>query len=211
LIGDNTAGTGPLTINIQPINYNVICPAGVSMAAQFPAPNGQTHYVTGLGQASIYWVDFPVLPGAGAVNILNSPTVTVGNVPLPVLVPINVSGAPYQVAVEPAAAESHYDGAITGAVLVSTITPTAANLYLRKLRLKISANATSAAATITVTCVLNGVTVYTETVVLATLPALLAELDFDTVGLNAAAGGLVTTISAALTAGLLEINTWWTP
>ena len=84
---DNTEGTGPITINFQPLNYNVICPTGVAGQFQFPAVDQQTSSITGLGQCTIVFVDFPVLPNSGLINIGN---------PVIANVPVNVSGAPYQ-------------------------------------------------------------------------------------------------------------------
>jgi len=60
---DNTAGTTPLTITIQPIGYNLIVAAGTSAARSFPAPNGQTCTIIGDPAAttnSVIFVDYPV-------------------------------------------------------------------------------------------------------------------------------------------------------
>lgn len=59
---DNTQGTGPLTITIVESNYNIVCPPGSSIAAQYPAPLAQSVSIVGLGQASVTFVDYPVLP-----------------------------------------------------------------------------------------------------------------------------------------------------
>jgi hypothetical protein len=62
---DNSAGTGPLTLEIfagESLVWTVVVDTGYVMHANFPAPNGQVHSVTGLGQATIVFVDFPVLP-----------------------------------------------------------------------------------------------------------------------------------------------------
>src|SRR5574337_453823 len=78
---DNTQGAGPLTINWQPLNFNVVVPAGVSGAYQFPAAMNETCTVTGNGQATCVFVDFPVLPNNGG----NSPVTIAGPNPLPVI------------------------------------------------------------------------------------------------------------------------------
>src|SRR3989304_1387599 len=59
---DNSAGLSPLVINFQPLNYNVTCPAGGIGQYQFPSVDGQSSSITGGGQASVIFVDFPVLP-----------------------------------------------------------------------------------------------------------------------------------------------------
>ncbi len=89
---DNSLGTGDIVVNIQPLNYNVVVKAGVSQAVQFPAPAQCTMSVTGLGQAVLVFVNFPVLPTNPTVNIESFlPGSTLDVVPTP-----NSNGAPYQ-------------------------------------------------------------------------------------------------------------------
>jgi hypothetical protein len=71
---DNSQGTSPIIITILPLNYSVSMPAGISGQVQFPAPNGQTCTITGNGQATIVFADFPVMPEKGSTAI--SGTVT---------------------------------------------------------------------------------------------------------------------------------------
>ena len=59
---DNTQGSGDLNILLNEINYNLLCPANDSLNAQFPAPMDVTFNITGNGQATIVFVDFPVMP-----------------------------------------------------------------------------------------------------------------------------------------------------
>lgn len=59
---DNTQGTGDLIIELLEIQYRVRCLAGQSLNAQLPAPINCTFNVTGEGQATICFVDFPVFP-----------------------------------------------------------------------------------------------------------------------------------------------------
>jgi len=60
---DNSAGTGDLTIRVKNSGgYSVICPAGARLQAQYPAPANQQVEITGLGQATVVFVDFPVIP-----------------------------------------------------------------------------------------------------------------------------------------------------
>jgi hypothetical protein len=71
---DNSQGTSQIVITILPLNYSVAMPAGISGQVQFPAPNGQTCTITGNGQATIVFADFPVMPEKGSTAI--SGTVT---------------------------------------------------------------------------------------------------------------------------------------
>lgn len=59
---DNTQGTAPLTIVINPIAYQVVCPAGGSLNLPFPAPVDCTVDFSGVGQTTIVFVDTPVMP-----------------------------------------------------------------------------------------------------------------------------------------------------
>lgn len=59
---DNTQGTGPLSITIVEMSYQIVCPAGQSLNLQFPAPTDITANITGAGQATVVFVDFPVIP-----------------------------------------------------------------------------------------------------------------------------------------------------
>lgn len=59
---DNTQGAGDLTLLVNEINYHMVCPAGESLNAQFPAPINPTFNLTGNGLATVAIVDFPVMP-----------------------------------------------------------------------------------------------------------------------------------------------------
>lgn len=59
---DNTQGTGPLTIVINEIAYQIICPAGAALNLPYPAPINQSVAITGLGYATVVFTDTPVLP-----------------------------------------------------------------------------------------------------------------------------------------------------
>ena len=59
---DNTQGTGVLTVVINQTGYQMQCPAGASLNAQFPSPMNVTVNITGTGQATLVFVDFPVMP-----------------------------------------------------------------------------------------------------------------------------------------------------
>lgn len=59
---DNTLGTGAIRIVINENGFVVQCPAGAAIQTQYPAPLGQSVSITGLGQATVVFVDFPVIP-----------------------------------------------------------------------------------------------------------------------------------------------------
>lgn len=59
---DNTQGTGPVTIVVNEIGYQMICLEGELLNLQFPAPVDCTVSFVGSGQTTIAFVDFPVLP-----------------------------------------------------------------------------------------------------------------------------------------------------
>ena len=59
---DNSQGTGALTITVNEISYTMSCPAGQWLNLQFPAPINTTVSIKGLGQATVLFVDFPVIP-----------------------------------------------------------------------------------------------------------------------------------------------------
>jgi hypothetical protein len=225
---DNTAGTVPLVVTILPINYPVSCPVGQTLQAQFPAPNGQTATITGdpANTATVIFVDFPILPsnnqtqivGLAQVNIASvTPGTVIGTDPNPLAAGNTL---PYRTQEYVPAAEVH-STSITGAAVSSTVIPTVANQNLRKLKITLSGNATLAVAgTLTLTVTLNGVTIYSVLFYVgATTPANSPALenltgnglDFDNIGLPAAAGNLVVTLSAALATGAVNINSYFTP
>jgi hypothetical protein len=210
---DNTLGIANLVINIQPINFNVICGAGQVGQYQFPAPDGQTCSITGSGQASVIFVDFPVLPNQGQTAIAGTANVNiVGPNPLPVSPTINAAGLPFQITNVPTSVNPFW-ATISGAGLTVTITP-ANNLNLKKLCLSLSENVTLAVAGLElITVTLNAIIIYKENVYIgaAISPARVydIQLDFDFEGLNVGAGGLVVTIGTALATGILDINAYF--
>lgn len=220
---DNSQGVGTLTVLILnggvtgPTFWQVTCPAGAFKSANFPAPNGQACSITGNGQATVIFVDFPVLPDAGAVTVTNTVNVNVTNASVPVTLPVNNAGAPYQVQEIPVVATAVFNNAITGAALTSgNIAPGAANQYLRKLLMRLPGNVAMAVAGVnTITATLNGVQIWKGSVYIPAAATNLSEywkeeLDFTGagVGLNFGAGNLVVTVSTALSAGALEINAY---
>ncbi len=66
VIIDNTRGTGDLSILIPQVSYNIVCKAGASLAMQYPAPVNHSASITGLGDATVIFVDFPIMPFSSA-------------------------------------------------------------------------------------------------------------------------------------------------
>jgi hypothetical protein len=92
---DNTQNANPLTVTILPLGWNINCPAGVQLMTPFPAPAQQTAQVTssgGGGQASLMFVDFPVLPFEIAASGVGGTSVNIVGQPISVL-PANVATA----------------------------------------------------------------------------------------------------------------------
>lgn len=215
---DNSQGVGPLTITIAPINYNVVCPAGVVGQFQFPAPNGQTCSITGNGQASVVFVDFPVLPNSGLVEIGGNVDTIITGVQSGVVVPtqpaINNAGLPYQVQSVTQNAEYHYLN-ITGTATSASITPTIQNQNLRKLVLSLSDNATLSTAGIDLlTVTANGNVVYNESLYIPatvgnTEGAFLIVLNFPSFSLPLGTGALSVSLATALATGVLDINAYF--
>jgi hypothetical protein len=200
---DNTNGASPIVINIQPIDFNVTCPAGATKQAQFPAPTGQTMTITGNGQASIIFVDFPVLPSDGSTGIVGNVTV------------VNATGGNLVTTLQPAVA-SALAGSITGVAVTVSLAP-AANTNLRKLTISLTENATLAVAGLDLlTVTLNGVQVFKKNIFIPAVAVSglggveIAALDFDAFAQNAgAAGTLVATLGTALATGSLDVNAWF--
>lgn len=98
---DNTQGVGPVTVVINEISYQIVCEAAASLHLQFPAPVELTVSFVGDGQATIAFVDFPVLPfnsaGGGGGGMAN-PMTTAGDIIIgtvdgvPVRLPIGANG-----------------------------------------------------------------------------------------------------------------------
>lgn len=62
---DNSQGVDDLVIVVNEISYRMICPAGEQRNLQFPAPVDATFNISGDGQATVVFVDFPVMPFGG--------------------------------------------------------------------------------------------------------------------------------------------------
>lgn len=224
---DNSAGTMPLIITILPIGYKVTCPAGLQVQAQFPAPNGQTATITGdpANSATVTFVDFPVLPSGTTAAVTNTVNVNLQSVSGGVRVPVDANPLaagntlPYRDQEYVPQAEYHY-GSITGSGTTATITPAVANQNLRKLMIYITSDAfNSGSSEIAVTVTANGNACFQRTIALpAAAPTTLtttsftiAEEDFGFIGIPMASGNLVVTISHVLTAGVLDVNAYFTP
>ena len=219
---DNSQGAGPLVIDILTgvngiVFWTVTVPAGAVQAVSFPAPNGQASSITGDGEATIIFVDFPVLPSGTDVTVSNTVSVDVVSPdPLPTEPTVNSGGVPYQNTEVPVTVTAYFNNTITGATTSSgDITP-AANTYLRKLILTLSGNVTLAAAGLNlITATLNGNIVFKENVYIPAAATNANEywvkiLDFAKLGLAVgAAGSLVVTVGTALATGELDINAYF--
>lgn len=212
---DNTQGSADVVLGIctsagGPSLWNITCPAGVQMQSQFPAPNGQVTSLTGEGEVNLIFVDFPVLPNAGAVAITGG-SVGISGQPIDTQPAVNNAGAPYQVQeIPPLASAPEYGSGASGTI---TLTPATAGQYLRKLVLSISDNATLAAAGLTtLTVSANGTQIFKQSIY---VPAAALDsagslwelnLDFPQVGISMGTGTLTVVIGTALTAGIVEAN-----
>ncbi len=221
---DNSLGTGTLNVQILTsvngvVFWTIQVPAGAVQAFSFPAPNGHAVSITGVGQANVIFVDFPVLPSGTVVTVTGTVNVNVVSPnPLPTSPTVNSGGVPYQNTEVPVLVTPFFNNAIKGATLTSgNITP-APNTFLRKLILTLTGNATLAAAGLDlVTVTLNGVTIYQENVYIYAAVGgsqisdyWVRELDFSKLGLQVgAAGSLVVTIGTALATGELDINAYF--
>ena len=220
---DNSLGTGTLQIQILTsvngvVFWTIQVPAGAVQAFSFPAPNGHAVSITGVGQANVIFVDFPVLPSGTVVTVTGTVNVNVVSPdPLPTEPTVNSGGVPYQNTEVPVLVTPFFNNAIKGAALTSgNITP-APNTFLRKLILTLTGNTSLAAAGLNlITATLNGVVVFKENVYIpAAAVAGLAdywvrELDFSKLGSQVgAAGSLVVTIGTALATGELDINAYF--
>jgi|SRR6185437_8454172 len=222
---DNTQGTGTLTVNIYnggnasalgtPF-WTVNCVAGARTTENFPAPTGQLVSITGDGQATVIFVNYPVLPEANSVTVQGG-SVGISGQPIQTNPSVNASGVPYQVQEIPLTGTAAFNNAITGATTSSgNIPPGAANQYLRKLLLRLTGNVTLAAAGLNViTATLNGIQIWKGSIYIPAAATNTAEywkeeLDFtsDDIGLNFGGGDLIVTVGTALATGALEINAY---
>lgn len=221
---DNSAGTVPLVITILPLGWKVTCAAGAMLQAQFPAPNSQTATVTGDpgNTATVVFVDFPVLPSGNVVTVSGSINAIISGIGATVMNandnPLAAGNTlPYRTQEYVTAAEQKY-GSINGALVSTTVTPSAPNKNLRKMTITFSGDSViTGGGELTINATLNGVPIYGRTIFLPSAvptpaPATydVLEGDFSLIGLNAGAGGLVLTIGHALASGVCELNAYFT-
>lgn len=215
---DNTQGTVPLVLVVNPIGYVITVPAGTTQQSQFPAPSGQTMTITGdpINQVSIYFVDFPVLPSGLSAQITNVPNVIIQGIVETDTTPLAAGNSlPYRTQDYVALADYKY-GAITGAAVTVALAPTSANENLRKLSISLSGNAaTAAGGALTVSVLVGAVQVCRKTIYLpAAAPAApgvlssIIDVDFP-VGIPMAGSALNVTISTALSVGTLDANAYF--
>lgn len=61
---DNSLGTAAVVVVINQMAYRITVPAGTSLQMPYPAPSELTVTITGEGQATLVFVDYPVIPFA---------------------------------------------------------------------------------------------------------------------------------------------------
>lgn len=198
---DNTNGTSNLIINFQPINYNLVCPAGTVGQYQFPSVDNQTCTITGNGAASLVFVDFPVLPNAGVTEIGNTVNVDVVSPnPLPVSVGqiLSVQKTPF--------IGTYFYGSITGVAKSVSIATTG---NIRRIIIALSQNGGLAAAASNMLLIsVNGSNIYEENIYMQTTNNnYYRELNFSEVVFNSGTGLTVSLVSALAT-GILDINVY---
>lgn len=59
---DNTGGTVALNVKINETGMNLRCNAGGILHIPYPAPSEQSAVITGDGNPTLIFVDFPVMP-----------------------------------------------------------------------------------------------------------------------------------------------------
>lgn len=213
---DNTQGAGALTITIAPMDYNIVCPAGAAIQAQFPAPNGQTASITGNGTASCIFVDFPVLPSGTEVTVKGTLEVDIASAsnaasPVAATIPTSVGGVPYSVLVVKPAGMAGYVHLASGATTANIPVPGGGNLIGASLY--IAANATLAAAgqaLVSVAC--NAVVIFQANVYFpaaAAASGAIIPIDLSGVQFAGGAGTLVLTIATALATGSIDLNAYF--
>ena len=62
VIIDNTAGNDTLTVLVNEMSFTVNAEAGASVQMPFPAPVNCTFNITGDGDATVIFVDYPIIP-----------------------------------------------------------------------------------------------------------------------------------------------------
>lgn len=213
---NNSAGASDIVVTINQTNWSITCKAGTTGQFSYPAPSAQTVSITGGGQGYLIFVDFPVLPNSGAVQVENTVSVDIvaATATVPTQPAVNASGLPYQVQQQPANMTAEYL-TLSGATVTASVTPPA-NTNLRKLFLSITDDATlTAAGHELITITLNGVQIFKQNVYIPAtggtqLYGFYEQLDFDGEAANVgAAGTFVVTIGTALATGILDVNAYF--
>lgn len=212
---DNSQSSNELVFNIPAIGFRLNIPAGANIAYNFPSIEGFSYTVTGGGQATIFFADFPLLPSSASVTLPNTSNVDiVQSIQLDTL---NQNPASAPVFVEAVAQQAQTKSAVIAASSTSTtITPPASSLKLTKLSLSITGNATLATAGIeTITSTINGTTVLTDAVYIPSAAINNAQLyekvwELDYAGFEMSTYDLVINLSTALATGQVTINAFFT-
>ncbi len=72
---DNTQGTDKLTVLVNELNYRMVCKAGELINLPYPAAKYSSVGITGEGQATVIFVDYPVEPYESSLTEI-APVVT---------------------------------------------------------------------------------------------------------------------------------------
>lgn len=213
---NNTEGTDDLTIIIEEIDYKILVPAGIAKQAQFPAIEKSTFTISAQGKVSIFFVDFPVLPDSGLVNIGNQVSVNLSGFSfsgsLPVLPAVNNAGIPYQITNIRTQGESK-QATITGSNLSASIVPASGN-YINKITVDFLDNSTITLAGVETVIIKSGtLVIYSGAVYLGTASGASnrqkIEINLDDIKLGAAGDTISVTIGTALATGSAYINAYF--
>ena len=212
---DNSAGTGELTFTIPSIGFSLNIAAGANIAYNFPSVEGFSYEVTGAGQATIFFADFPLLPSSASVTLPNTTNVDiVSSITLQAEI-VNAANSPvYSQTVSQQ--NNNVNGVITGTATSLSLTPPVANMKLQKLSISITGNATLAAAGVdTITSTVNGIDVaidatYIPAAALNTGQIYTKDWDFSQASFGMAGYPLIITLATALATGQVTVNAFFT-
>lgn len=215
---DNSQGTAPLVVTIQPIGYEITIPTGSTIQSQFPAPSGLTFEITGAGNFNINWVDYPVFPSGSVVDVAGGQmNVAVTNT-VPVTVPaVPSTGSAFQTQNVDKPLTCFYSN-ITTSVSTSINTGGVISYNLQRLQIYISSESTLAVAgeLLVQANILNstGPLIFSKKVYVGTTPGSLdglyvCDIDFGSgASFNLGINPIVITTNVALNAGSISVNAW---
>lgn len=214
---DNSEGVADLKITVKPIGFTFSCPAASIAQFQFPAPNNMSMDIVGSGNATIVFVDFPVLPSGNLVKVAGTVTmapaagsvfaVTPDAAAQFAVKPVagqtfdtqpakNASdGNPYNVAFSTPAGNYHSANIPIGSSSV-TIVPTA-NTSIKNILITYGATSTATEQFEVLTITLNNIEIFKGGIVISPSKNNVLNIPFP-INFNAANGNLVVSIGTAL-------------